>query len=97
MNTWFHVLATLGDVSGNTAVQGYWEHTAFISLDVHPIMGLSDHIEFIMLLFEELLCILDMVHLQKYRNLYFDQKYVSVQATFSILGKVQMIQNLSFT
>lgn len=97
MDTWFHVLATLGDVSGNTAVQGYWEHTAFISLDVYPIMGLSDHIEFILLLFEGLLCILDMVHLQKYRNLYFNQKYVSVQATFSILGKVQMIQNLSFT
>lgn len=46
---------------------------AFISLNVYPIMGLSDHIEFILLLFEELLCILDMVHLQKYRNLHFDQ------------------------
>lgn len=55
MDTWFHVLATLGDVSVNTAVQRYLEHTAFISLDVCPIMGLSDHIESILLLFEGLL------------------------------------------
>lgn len=55
MDAWFHVLATLSDVSVNTVVQGYLEHTAFISMDVYPIMGLSDHIEFILLLFEGLL------------------------------------------